>query len=203
MAGSARLIWVSEKRPPFALDPSDSPIGIGRRDGNDLVLNDTHVSAAHAKLEAQGGRWILVDSSTNGTRVCPEEGRPRVLEGTARALHHGDLLIFGNTKLRFSATPVQRTPAIGPNVYVGSRPYEVLTILHEARDGVLPSNREIAAMLHVKPETVSDHISLLLERLEIPPELTQGQRRLALANSWSRATPTRGVRGEGIPPVSG
>ncbi len=192
MVGHARLVWVSQKRLAFGLDPDHSPVTIGSGVGNDLIIDDdVHVSAAHARLDAQGGRWVLSDSSSNGTKVCPEGGRPRRLEGTSKELHHGDVLILGATRLRFSATPSQKTPPMGPTVYVGARPYQVLTILHEARDGVLPSNQDIADRLHIKPETVSDHISLLLERLEIPPELTQSQRRLALANSRWRATPTR------------
>jgi adenylate cyclase len=45
-------------RPPFMM---------GRGEKNDLVVPDQSVSRTHASIEYQGGKFILIDRSTNGT----------------------------------------------------------------------------------------------------------------------------------------
>jgi hypothetical protein len=48
----------------------DSPVSIGREDGNTLRLNDERVSRYHAKVNRDRDHVILVDlDSTNGTRI--------------------------------------------------------------------------------------------------------------------------------------
>ncbi|MDM8555695.1 FHA domain-containing protein [Desulfococcaceae bacterium HSG7] len=44
-------------------------ITMGRREDNDLVINDRHASRLHAFIEYRDGRYILSDQSTNGTCV--------------------------------------------------------------------------------------------------------------------------------------
>ncbi len=53
-----------------ALEPTTDVVRIGRAEGNDLVVLDTHVSSEHAKIVFAGERYVLVDQrSTNGTAI--------------------------------------------------------------------------------------------------------------------------------------
>jgi Nif-specific regulatory protein len=59
-----------------AIEPTSDVIRIGRAEGNDLVLTDTHVSSEHAKIVFAGDKYVLVDQrSTNGTAILRGEQR--------------------------------------------------------------------------------------------------------------------------------
>jgi anti-anti-sigma factor len=67
---------------------------IGREVGNDLVLTDPLVSRRHARVYSRDGTLYISDlGSYNGTSV---NGDPVTGE---RALHDGDVLEFGDTRL--------------------------------------------------------------------------------------------------------
>jgi pSer/pThr/pTyr-binding forkhead associated (FHA) protein len=69
---------------------------IGRSSQNDVVVKDSSVSRQHARLELLGTTWYVKDlNSLNGVEVG---GKPVLDE---RALHHGDEIILGNTRLLF------------------------------------------------------------------------------------------------------
>jgi diguanylate cyclase (GGDEF)-like protein len=56
------------------IDLSRSIMRIGRDTNNDIVLEDTEVSRRHARLEARGRSWVLMDvGSTNGTFLNDRE----------------------------------------------------------------------------------------------------------------------------------
>jgi hypothetical protein len=68
---------------------------IGRGTDSDITLNDTFVSAEHARLLWNGRGWVLEDlGSTNGTRVNGKQLR------RAAAVKPGDTLEFGRVKLK-------------------------------------------------------------------------------------------------------
>jgi hypothetical protein len=68
---------------------------IGRRADNDIVLDDLSVSASHAWIINQQGRYVIMNTlSTNGTFV---NGK-RVHEAPLR---HGDRLRFGQVEFTF------------------------------------------------------------------------------------------------------
>ncbi len=73
--------------------PEDGSIGIGRVEGNDLVLADRRVSRRHCRIEHDGAHYWLIDcDSRNGT----------VLNGrTVRRslLYDGDVVEVGQTEL--------------------------------------------------------------------------------------------------------
>jgi pSer/pThr/pTyr-binding forkhead associated (FHA) protein len=51
----------------------DTPVSIGREEGNTIQLNDERVSRYHAKIQEDQGQLVLTDlESTNGTRVHGE-----------------------------------------------------------------------------------------------------------------------------------
>lgn len=69
----------------------DTPVTIGREEGNIIQLNDERVSRFHVKIQSDGDRLVLTDlESTNGTRVNGEDVRLRVLK-------YGDLIQLGRT----------------------------------------------------------------------------------------------------------
>ncbi|HEX9705992.1 MAG TPA: FHA domain-containing protein [Gemmatimonadales bacterium] len=71
-------------------------VNIGRADYNDVLIPDTSVSTAHAKLQRREGVWVLVDlDSTNGTFVDGER-----VKGEA-ALAPGAVVRFGDVQLVF------------------------------------------------------------------------------------------------------
>jgi two-component system cell cycle response regulator len=71
-------------------------IRIGRDTANDVVLDDTEVSRRHARVEARGTGWVLMDvGSTNGTFLNDRE-----LDGCVR-LARGDRLKIGSHIFKF------------------------------------------------------------------------------------------------------
>jgi pSer/pThr/pTyr-binding forkhead associated (FHA) protein len=77
-----------------------SPEGatIGRRSGQDIVIENPYVSSSHAAIAVQDGEYILTDvGSTNGTAVNGEALPPN----EPRALADGDEISFGPVKLVF------------------------------------------------------------------------------------------------------
>jgi transcriptional regulator with GAF, ATPase, and Fis domain len=82
-----------------AVEPSTDVIRIGRAEGNDLVLPDTHVSSEHAKIIFAGERYVLVDQrSTNGTAVLRHGERITLEDANAREapLEDGDVIELGS-----------------------------------------------------------------------------------------------------------
>ena len=106
------------------LDDEHSPITIGRRPDNDIVLSwDGEVSRRHAHLLRAEEGWALVDDeSRNGSHLNGE----RVTE--QRSLRDGDVFRFGDTVVLFRA-PVpdeqrQRQVFLEPEqvTYMGQSP---------------------------------------------------------------------------------
>jgi diguanylate cyclase (GGDEF)-like protein len=78
------------------IDLARPVIRIGRDTANDVVLDDTEVSRRHARLEARGRSWVLMDvGSTNGTFLNDHE-----LDGCVR-LRGGDRLKIGSHIFKF------------------------------------------------------------------------------------------------------
>lgn len=68
---------------------------IGRKEGNDICLQDPNVSRLHARIEQAAENFTVIDlGSTNGTYV---NGR-RVVKATVKA---GDSITLGKTELKF------------------------------------------------------------------------------------------------------
>jgi pSer/pThr/pTyr-binding forkhead associated (FHA) protein len=74
-----------------------TPVSIGREDENTIQLNDERVSRFHAKVQSDGGRFILTDlDSTNGTRVNGHPVQMRVLQVGDQVSIGRCLLVFGS-----------------------------------------------------------------------------------------------------------
>jgi Nif-specific regulatory protein len=76
-------------------------IQVGRDPGNDLAVEDVHVSSVHCRLLLRDGVWSVEDmGSTNGTGVLRGEQRYVLGKGEAATmvLEHGDILLVGSAK---------------------------------------------------------------------------------------------------------
>ena len=74
-------------------DALETPITIGREEGNAVQLNDDRVSRFHLKIQEDQDRLVLTDlESTNGTKVNGEDIQLRILR-------HGDMICVGRSIL--------------------------------------------------------------------------------------------------------
>ena len=92
----ARLtIEAGEGTSVYELVP-DRPVTLGRSRENTIVLADEHASRAHARLQFEGGRWVLCDlESRNGTRL---DGQP---VSRTMPLADGQEILIGATRMQF------------------------------------------------------------------------------------------------------
>lgn len=73
----------------------NTPITIGREEGNTIQLNDERVSRFHLKIQEDNERLVLTDlESTNGTKVNGEDIQLKILR-------FGDLISVGRSVLLF------------------------------------------------------------------------------------------------------
>lgn len=138
---------------------------LGRRSTCDLVLDDPHVSRAHATVHRRSGAVLIQDlKSTGGTFINGVQ-----IEGSA-ALKHGDVVRFGQVEARFedrsaslSGDDDTDVVELMPNVekpMLSPRQSEVLGYL---KDGL--TNPEIALKLGVTERTVKAHCQEVFDRL--------------------------------------
>ncbi len=74
-----------------------TPVTIGREEGNSLQLNDERVSRFHVKIQEDQDKIVLTDlESTNGTKVNGEDIQLRILR-------HGDIISLGRSVLLFGS----------------------------------------------------------------------------------------------------
>jgi pSer/pThr/pTyr-binding forkhead associated (FHA) protein len=96
----ARLVWTPSSgaaEVAFALRPQ--PMLVGRDEGSDIRIEEPLVSRAHARIEARGEGYVVLDlGSTNLTRV-----NGAVI--TECVLRPGDEVRFGRAVCRFEVTP--------------------------------------------------------------------------------------------------
>lgn len=80
----------------------ETPVTIGREEGNAVQLNDDRVSRFHLKIQEDQERLVLTDlESTNGTKVNGEDIQLRILR-------HGDMICVGRSIILFgSASEIQ------------------------------------------------------------------------------------------------
>lgn len=75
----------------------ETPITIGREDGNTIQLNDERVSRYHVKIQDDNSNLVLTDlESTNGTKVNGEEIQLRILRV-------GDMISVGRSTLLYGS----------------------------------------------------------------------------------------------------
>ena len=91
----SRLVILNGVRAGTAFPLSGDVLTVGREAGRHVLLDfDATVSRRHARLERQGGQWVLIDEgSRNGSFV---NGQPI----QQRPIQIGDVLRFGATELQ-------------------------------------------------------------------------------------------------------
>jgi pSer/pThr/pTyr-binding forkhead associated (FHA) protein len=78
-------------------DELNTPVTIGREEGNTIQLNDERVSRFHLKIQEDQEKVVLTDlESTNGTKVNGEEIQLRILR-------FGDMITLGRSVLVFGS----------------------------------------------------------------------------------------------------
>jgi hypothetical protein len=78
-------------------DEMETPITIGREEGNAVQLNDDRVSRYHVKIQEDHDRLVLTDlESTNGTKVNGEDIQLKILR-------YGDLISVGRSVMLFGS----------------------------------------------------------------------------------------------------
>jgi pSer/pThr/pTyr-binding forkhead associated (FHA) protein len=78
-------------------DELQTPVTIGREEGNSLQLNDERVSRFHVKIQEDQDKIVITDlESTNGTKVNGEDIQLRILR-------YGDIISMGRSVLLFGS----------------------------------------------------------------------------------------------------
>src|SRR5580692_10119185 len=92
-----------------------TPVTIGREEGNVLRLNDERVSRFHAKVQFDNGEVIITDlESTNGTRVNGNVVQIRRLRPGDRIGVGRSLILFGSEQeIRARMETLSGTSAAG------------------------------------------------------------------------------------------
>ncbi|MDQ7990241.1 MAG: FHA domain-containing protein [Candidatus Dactylopiibacterium sp.] len=67
----------------------------GREDGNDIVIADRRASRHHARIEWRQGRFVLVDTSTNGSFIVDDAGNETALRRAETELPARGRIGFG------------------------------------------------------------------------------------------------------------
>ncbi len=85
---------------------SKSRITIGRRPGNDIVIDHLTVSGQHAAIDStSNGSFILDLGSTNGTMVNSQPVKKHLLQ-------HDDVIDIGKYKLRFQVNKQEQVKTL-------------------------------------------------------------------------------------------
>ncbi len=85
---------------------------IGRLTGNDLVLDDPHVSRRHAEIRCTEGRFYLVDTSVNGVFVSSPQNR--LVRDEPYEIKTEDTILIGPYEIRASVAGEPPEEPSGP-----------------------------------------------------------------------------------------
>lgn len=117
MSSSVRVIVESGPNRGQAVDVENPVLTVGRQDGNDIIFDDPRVSRSHLRLDISSDIPYLTDlGSANGTFVNGQR-----VEGV-RSLRHGDIVEFGDSRLRIEVGPEGNSAARASRVVPGASP---------------------------------------------------------------------------------
>lgn len=72
---SAKQLHLKHIEKEVVLNPDAPTLTLGRGSQCDFVINSSHASRTHAKIEFRRGKFVIIDQSTNGTFVKNVEGQ--------------------------------------------------------------------------------------------------------------------------------
>ena len=79
----------------FEIDQTQPVVSMGRDKTNHVVVDDPKVSRLHARIEMRRNKFVLVDQSTNGTYLLPENGTMVMLRRDEAKLSNSGRLALG------------------------------------------------------------------------------------------------------------
>jgi len=83
----------------FRVNSTDSYLSIGRSDENNITINESHVSRKHAKIELKNSRFILTDTSSNGTFVISGNNKStKIVRESFELVGSGSIELGENTE---------------------------------------------------------------------------------------------------------
>jgi class 3 adenylate cyclase len=82
-------------------------ITIGRDTTNDIVIDSPEVSRKHCRIVIQNDSYVLVDESTNGTYISPDQGAPLHLKRKMATLAGAGWIALGHLHDRSSKRVVE------------------------------------------------------------------------------------------------
>lgn len=80
---------------------------LGREESCDIVAAGTRASRLHARIERRGGRFVLVDHSSNGTLVTNRHGDEVVLHREEHVLRGAGVICLGSSRADTEAERIE------------------------------------------------------------------------------------------------
>ena len=105
-ASSTTSLMLRHENHNFVVSDLRPVLLAGREDGNDLVISDKRASRHHARVEWRQSRFVLIDTSTNGTYLVDETGTEVVLRRSEADLPPRGRIGFGYSPLELGAEVV-------------------------------------------------------------------------------------------------
>lgn len=172
------LSFKSRRLESFPIGMGDTFL-IGRQDGNDIVIDNLAVSYHHAKIEAIGDEFLLIDlHSENGTFVNEQPIR-------AHWLIDGDLITIGKHTLKFSNPRNQTLPEkIAPSI-IQTMQMDTTKFRELLRKNNIPLPREATP-----PRTLVPVLTFLSERRK---DFQLGDRPIGIGRGSTADIVVRGV----------
>ena len=173
----------------------DAVVTIGRAGDNDVVIDLTEVSRAHARLEREAGTWRLVDlGSTNGTAIDITSLRP----WQPHPLEHGSVIdLGGGAQYRFLLDPEEIEPSeptvrrvVERSVRLTPAETEVLELLFMHYDSGratprLATVKEVAEARFTSAAAVKMMLQQLYDKFELVGTAERNKETLAVrAQEW-------------------
>jgi len=114
MAGKFQLVMRSGPTVGAIYLLEGESISVGRDASNTIQINDAEMSRRHARLQFQGGKYVIEDvGSTNGTHVNGQRlSAPHVLK-TGDVVSFGEGIVLGFESTDFDPAATLATPRSG------------------------------------------------------------------------------------------
>ena len=79
----------------FVVNRVRTHLRMGRGDDNDIVVASLFASRLHARVEERDGQYVLIDLSSNGTFVLPDEEPESEAQAAEIRLRQEEMILTG------------------------------------------------------------------------------------------------------------